>query len=96
MDDRTSLPENEQFISEAMGRERKITRVGQKWSTFQAERYGVNTQPYYVILDHDENMLAPGYEYHASVERFVNFLDQGIKNYKKNQSLPNRNGQSPD
>lgn len=87
VDDRTPLPEEEQFTSHAMGRERKITRTGQKWSVFQAERYGVNTLPYYVILDHEENMLAPGYEYHSSVQRFVNFLEKGLKNYKKNMAL---------
>lgn len=78
VDDRTRLPENEQFTSSALGRERTISTVGQKWSVFQAERYGANTQPYYVILDHNENMLAPAYGYNTSITAYLEFLDGGI------------------
>ncbi len=82
VDDRTRLPESEQFVSDAMGRERNIRTIGQKWSVFQAERYGANTQPYYVILDHEENMLAPAYGYDSSIARFIRFLDTGINNFR--------------
>ncbi|MFO8067997.1 MAG: cytochrome c biogenesis protein CcdA [Bacteroidales bacterium] len=82
VDDRTSLPENEQFVSSAMGRERKITRVGQKWSLFQAEKYGTNTQPYYVILDHDEQILTEPRGYNTDVEEYIKFLDEGFENFK--------------
>lgn len=83
VDDRTRLPENEQFVSSALGRERTITTVGQKWSIFQAERYGANTQPYYVILDHNENMLAPAYGYNTSIEGYLEFLDKGISGFRQ-------------
>jgi len=83
VDDRTRLPEEEQFVSDALGRERTIRRVGQKWSAFQAERYGANTQPYYVILDHDENMLAPAYGYDTNIEKYIEFLDKGISNFER-------------
>ena len=82
VDDRTRLPEDQQFVSSALGRERRITTVGQKWSIFQAERYGANTQPYYVILDHDENMLAPAYGYDSNIERYIEFLDTGKGNFR--------------
>ncbi len=82
VDDRTRLSESEQFVSGALGRERDIRTIGQKWSVFQAERYGANTQPYYVILDHDENMLAPAHGYDMNVERYVQFLDTGKGNFK--------------
>ena len=78
VDDRTRLPEDQQFTSSALGRERTISTVGQKWSVFQAERYGANTQPYYVILDHNENMLAPAYGYDSSIPRYLEFLDRGL------------------
>ncbi len=78
VDDRSRLPESEQFMSSALGRERRIVTVGQKWSAFQAERYGANTQPYYVILDHQEQMLAPAYGYDASIPRFIEWLDSGL------------------
>ncbi len=81
VDDRTRLPEEEQFVSSALGRERRVSTVGQKWSVFQAERYGANTQPYYVILDHKENMLAPAYGYDTNVERYIEFLTTGSNNF---------------
>ncbi len=82
VDDRTRLPEEEQFVSDAMGRERTIRTVGQKWSDFQAEHYGANTQPYYVILDHEENMLAPAYGYNTNIEEYIEFLDKGKGNFR--------------
>ncbi len=81
VDDRTRLPEEEQFVSDVLGRERRIRTVGQKWSVFQAERYGANTQPYYIILDHQENMLAPAYGYNSNIERYIEFLDTGSSNF---------------
>lgn len=81
VDDRTSLPESEQFVSTSLGRERTIRTVGQKWSVFQAERYGINTQPYYLILDHDENMLAPAYGYDTSIPKYLEFLETGKNNF---------------
>ncbi len=85
VDDRTRLPEEEQFVSDAMGRERAIRTIGQKWSVFQAERYGANTQPYYVILDHDENMLAPAHGYDTNINRYLEFLKKGKDNFYGNQ-----------
>ncbi len=82
VDDRTRLPESEQFVSSALGREREVRTIGQKWSVFQAEHYGANTQPYYVILDHQENMLAPAHGYDMNVERYIEFLDTGKSNFK--------------
>ncbi|MFO8055233.1 MAG: cytochrome c biogenesis protein CcdA [Bacteroidales bacterium] len=92
VDDPTELPEEKQFMSSAMGKERKIKTTGQKWSSMQAERYGANTQPYYVILDHDENMLAPHYGFDTDVENFIEFLETGKSNFRLNQSATeNRN-----
>ncbi len=83
VDDRTRLPEEEQFISTATGRERKIRTIGQKWRVFQAENYNINTQPYYVILDHNENMLAEPRGYNTNVEEYIEFLDTGYDNFQR-------------
>lgn len=83
VDDRTRLPEKKQFISTATGRERTIRTVGQKWSVFQAENYNINTQPYYVILDHNENMLAEPRGYNTNIEEYIEFLDTGYDNFQR-------------
>ena len=82
VDDRTSLPEEEQFVTSALGRERTIRTIGQKWSVFQAERYNINTQPYYVILNHDEEMLAPPRGYDLNIDKYIEFLEEGKSNFR--------------
>jgi thiol:disulfide interchange protein len=82
VDDRTPLAEEQQFVTSALGRERTIRTIGQKWSVFQAERYGVNTQPYYIILNHEEQMIAPPYGYNPSIARFSEFLEEGKSNFR--------------
>ncbi len=82
VDDRTELPEQEQFVSDAMGRERTIRTVGQKWSVFQAERFQINTQPFYVIMDSDENILVEPRGYNSNINEYIEFLDKGYENFK--------------
>lgn len=82
-DDRTKLPENEQYTSTATGRERKIRTVGQKWADFQASTYGVHSQPYYILLNNDGEMLTTPMAYDSNVENFVGFLEKGLRGYQK-------------
>lgn len=81
VDDRTALPENEQYVSELSGR--KIRTVGAKWSDFQAKRYRVNSQPYYLILDHQEQQLSGPYAFNPKVDDFLKFLDEGLSAFQK-------------
>lgn len=82
VDDRTELPEDQQFVSSALGRERTIKNVGQKWSVFQAERYGINTQPYYLILNHDEELLVAPRGYDLDIPGYIQFLEEGKSNFQ--------------
>jgi len=83
VDDRTRLPEDQQYVSDFGGRERTIRTVGNKWSDFQARRFGINSQPYYVLLDHQERPLAPPYSYNTNVSQFIEFLDAGISAFRQ-------------
>jgi thiol:disulfide interchange protein len=83
VDDRTRLDEADQYVSEFSGR--RIRTIGNKWSDFQAIRYGVNSQPYYVLLDHQERRLAQPYGYNSNVRQFIEFLDTGIEGFKNTQ-----------
>jgi len=83
VDDRTSLPEEEQFISTTGGRERKIRTIGQKWSDFQASKYGVNTQPYHLILDHQENVISGPMAFTTDLKAYIEFLKKGSDSFKK-------------
>lgn len=76
VDDRTSLAPEDQYISEFSGK--RIRRVGQKWSDFQAYRFGANAQPYYVIVDGQGNQLVPAQAYNENIQNYVDFLDSGL------------------
>ncbi|MFB5945543.1 protein-disulfide reductase DsbD family protein [Albibacterium profundi] len=83
VDDRTELDDYEKYISDFSGK--KISRIGQKWSDMQASVYGTNSQPYYVIVDHDGNKLVPPQAFNLDVQNYVDFLQSGIEMFKKSK-----------
>ncbi|MCP9199592.1 thioredoxin family protein [Gramella sp. GC03-9] len=84
VDDKRSLPESEQYISETTGKE--IETIGNKWSDFQIERYEANAQPYYVMLDHSEKKLVAPSAYEPDANEFQAWLEKGLENFKENGS----------
>ncbi|MFC3198528.1 protein-disulfide reductase DsbD family protein [Parapedobacter deserti] len=76
VDDRTALELDEQYVSSFSGK--KIRRVGQKWSDLQQSRFGVNAQPYYVIVDGEGNQLVPAQAYNEDIQNYVRFLESGL------------------
>ncbi|MFC3199165.1 protein-disulfide reductase DsbD family protein [Parapedobacter deserti] len=82
VDDKTNLPEAEQYVSPFSGK--RVRTIGNKWSDVQAAKFNSNSQPYYVLLDpHTEKVLvAPsGADYNASSYRA--FLQSGIAAFGK-------------
>lgn len=76
------LPESEQHISETTGK--RIKTVGNKWSDFQIKHYGLNAQPYYVLLDHDGKKLNKPVGYTPDIEEYRNWLKEGITKFNNN------------
>jgi thiol:disulfide interchange protein DsbD len=85
VDERIKLPENEQYETTIAGKKKKVKTVGDKWTVLQTERFKTNSQPYYVILDHDENQLgeAANYQDYGKIPLFKNWLKEGIALFKK-------------
>jgi thiol:disulfide interchange protein DsbD len=81
VDDKTPLPESEQFISPTTGK--KIRTTGNKWSDLQASVYHTNSQPYYVLLDNDARILAQPRGYTPDIATYTEFLDEGLCRYEK-------------
>lgn len=81
VDDKTRLPE----IIEVNENERttRLKTVGDKWSYLQRHKFGANAQPYYIALDHEGKPLSPSYAYDESVEKYLEFLQAGLTNFKK-------------
>lgn len=87
VDEKTPLPEAEQIeVVLTGGRKKKLRNVGHKWAAFQEQRYGVNAQPYYVLLDHNEQMLTEpaNYQDYGTIPKFGEWLDRGVKNFQAN------------
>ncbi|GAB3822553.1 hypothetical protein GCM10028895_27300 [Pontibacter rugosus] len=83
VDDKSALPESEQYISAYDGKEKAT--IGKKYADYQITKFNVNAQPYYVLMDAQENVLVKPTAYDLSVENFVDFLDAGVAAYKATQ-----------
>jgi thiol:disulfide interchange protein DsbD len=80
VDDKEPLPEIIEV--EDNGTTRKLRTLGDKYSYLQRNKFGANAQPFYVILDENGNPLAGSYSFSENVDKFVEFINFGIKNYK--------------
>jgi thiol:disulfide interchange protein DsbD len=81
VDDKSTLPESEWITSTYDGKVKKT--LGKKYADFQISRYGVNAQPYYVLLDGKEQKLVEPRAYDLNADRFVEFLDQALAEFNK-------------
>jgi thiol:disulfide interchange protein DsbD len=80
VDERTPLAEP--IVVNQNGKERKLRTIGDKWSYFQEYKFGANTQPFYVLLDNEGNLLSGSYSYDKDVNKYIEFLEKGKKEYK--------------
>ncbi len=81
VDDKRELLENEKYVSKETGKE--INTIGNKWSDFQITHYKANAQPYYIVLDLNENKLAEPVGYTPDVTEYQKWLESGISKFKK-------------
>lgn len=81
VDDKTKLPEKEWVTSSFDGKVKKT--IGKKFADYQITRFRVNAQPYYVLLDSQGNQLVSPRAYDLNVEAFLEFLENGIKEFQK-------------
>jgi thiol:disulfide interchange protein DsbD len=84
VDDKTPLPADEQYVSKFSGK--KIKTVGNLWSDYQASTFNINSQPYYVLMDHDQTLLVPPTAYDPSVAKYIEFLDGGKQVFEQKHS----------
>ena len=78
-DDKKVLPESE-WIATPDGR--TLKSIGKINAYLAHKRFGINSQPYYLILGPDERPLVPGRGYNLDVQAFVDFLEEGLLNYR--------------
>lgn len=79
VDERTRLPETIEV--DENGRTSRLRTIGDKWSYLQRHKFGTQSQPYYVVLDHQGKPLSPSHAYDESVDNYVEFLQTGLRNF---------------
>ncbi|MCW1148500.1 protein-disulfide reductase DsbD family protein [Flavobacterium lacisediminis] len=79
-DDQRELPKEEQYISKSGS---EVTTIGKKWREYQIERYNINAQPYYVVLDAEGKDISKPVGYTPDVEEYKTWLKEGISKFKK-------------
>ena len=81
VDDKTPLAEP--VVVNENGQQRTLRTVGDKWSYLQRVKFGANTQPFYVLIDNDGNPLNGSRSYDEDIQKYLDFLQKGLDNYKK-------------
>lgn len=87
VDERIELPKSEQKVVEmGPGRMKKLVTTGDKWMHLQISKYKVTSQPYYRMMGPNGEDLTNGsadYEHHSNVDKFRNWIQEGLDLYKK-------------
>lgn len=79
-DDREELPESEQFNYQfESGRIKEINNIAQKWGTFQDVNFGSISQPFYVLLSPDLEVLNTSIQ-NSDIPTYKNWLLEGLRN----------------
>ncbi|MDC8004766.1 cytochrome c biogenesis protein CcdA [Aureisphaera galaxeae] len=85
VDDRKELEEGEKFnFVWPTGKSKKIATIGDKWSTFQTINFQNNSQPYYVLMDSELNLLNKPVGYTPDSSEYLQWLKSGASNFNKN------------
>jgi thiol:disulfide interchange protein DsbD len=82
VDDRKELAEEQQFdFQYESGRVKTLETVGQKWGTFQTLNFNAASQPYYVLLSPELEVLNNAVQY-TDREAYKSWLNSGLEKYK--------------
>ena len=79
VDDKTNLPESAWYTSTYDDKVKKS--IGKQNADFQITKYTNNAQPFYVLLDKEENLLVSPKAYDLNIRNFIDFLEEGKKNF---------------
>lgn len=93
VDDKTALPES--IVVDDAGKKRTLRTIGDKWSYLQRTKFGASSQPFYIPVDHNGVPLSASYKRDLNVQRYIDFLQSGLQEYKERtdngKPVPGRN-----
>ena len=83
VDDKKDLPQSEQFqYLRTNGTVKDIETVGDKWGTLQTINFQNNSQPYYILLDHNMGLLNTTSGYEPNADAYFDWLKVGLGNFR--------------
>jgi thiol:disulfide interchange protein DsbD len=84
VDDKAKLPVAKRFTyTNASGQAKEIETVGDLWATFESENFKQVTQPLYLVLSPNQELLSNPVGYTPDIPTYLNWLKCGISHYKK-------------
>ena len=82
VDDRKELPDSEKFdFKYDSGRVKAIETIGQKWGTFQTINFNAASQPYYVLMSPELEILNEAVQY-VDVDTYEDWLKSGLEKHQ--------------
>lgn len=80
-DNEKELPKEAQFtFLKDNGKTKVIKTVGDKWATFQVVNFNNASQPFYVLMSHELEILNSPQQY-TDIATYQNWLETGLKNF---------------
>lgn len=81
VDDRSLLEDkNVITLRDQYGNSKILENIGQKWSAFQTLNFNINSQPYYVLVSPDLEILNTPIQY-VDTETYRSWITSGLRNY---------------
>ena len=87
VDDRTNLGDDVITLRDKNGNKKILEKVGEKWSAFQTLNFKINSQPYYVLISPELNILNSPIQY-TDTETYKNWLNDGLHSFTSQNKLP--------
>lgn len=81
VDEKKELPQKDWYTSTYDHKVKKS--IGKQNADYQITRFNNNAQPFYILMDHEQNVLAEPKAYDLNIENFIKFLDEGLEEFKK-------------
>jgi len=86
VDDRKELPAEAQFnYMKPKGGIKPIKTIGDKWATFQTLNFKNNSQPFYVLLDNEVNLLNEPVGYTPKSSEYLEWLKDGLVKFHEKE-----------
>ena len=84
VDDKEMLPVDKRFkYTSKAGTIKEINSVGDLWATFQAENFNQVTQPLYVVMSPEQNLLSNPVGYTPNVQEYLQWLQCSVAKGKQ-------------